>query len=44
MDYGNGTYRFTFSVVVPGNQIDIRMRVNDERGVFVQAQETLVEG
>jgi hypothetical protein len=43
MDYGNGTYRFTFSAVVPGNQIDIRMQVNDLSGVFVQAQETLVE-
>lgn len=44
MDYGNGTYGFAFSAVVPGNQIDIRMRVNDLRGVFVQAQESLVEG
>jgi len=44
MDYGNGTYGFTFSAVVPGNQIDIRIQVNDLRGVFVQAQETLVEG
>ncbi|MCW3990824.1 MAG: hypothetical protein NWE88_12210 [Candidatus Bathyarchaeota archaeon] len=44
MDYGNGTYRFTFSAEVPGNQINIRMRVNDVRGVFVEAQETLVEG
>jgi len=43
-DYGNGTYRFTFSAEVPGNQINIRMRVNDVRGVFVEAQETLVEG
>ena len=44
MDYGNGTYRFTFSAEVPGNQINIRMRVNDMRGVFIEAQETLVEG
>lgn len=44
MDYGNGTYRFTFSADVPGEQIDIRMRINDVRGVFVEAQETLVEG
>ncbi len=44
MDYGNGTYRFTFSVLVPGNQINIRMLVNDMRGVFVEAQETLSEG
>jgi len=44
MDYGNGTYRFAFSAEVPGNQINIRMRVNDMRGVFVEAQETLVEG
>jgi len=44
MDYGNGTYRFTFSAGAPGNQLNIRMQVNDVRGVFVQTQETLVEG
>lgn len=44
MDYGNGTYRFIFSASVPGNRITIRMRVNDIRGVFVEAQETLSEG
>ena len=44
MDYGNGTIRFTFSVDIPGAQVDIRMQAIDERGVFVQAQETLSEG
>jgi len=44
MDYGNGTYRFTFSALVPGNKITIHMRINDMRGVFVEAQETLSEG
>jgi hypothetical protein len=43
MDYGNGTYRFLFSADVPGSQIEIRMQINDMRGVFVEAQETLVE-
>jgi len=44
MDYGNGTYRFTFSANIPGAQVDIRMQVIDVRGVFVQAQEALSEG
>jgi hypothetical protein len=44
LDYGNGTYGFTFSADVPGNQIDIRVRTNDLRGVFVEAQESLFEG
>ncbi len=44
MDYGNGTYRFTFSANIPGAQVDIRMQVIDMRGVFVQAQEALSEG
>jgi hypothetical protein len=44
LDYGNGTYRFTFSADAPGSQVDIRMRVNDVRGVFVEAQEILFEG
>ncbi len=44
MDYGNGTYRFTFSANSPGAQVDIRMQAIDVRGVFVQAQESLSEG
>ena len=44
MDYGNGTYRFTFSANIPGAQVDIRMQAIDVRGVFVQAQESLSEG
>ncbi len=44
MDYGNGTYRFTFSTNIPGAQVDIRMQAIDVRGVFVQAQEALSEG
>jgi hypothetical protein len=43
-DYGNGTYRFTFSADVPGAQVDARIQALDTRGVFVQAQETLAEG
>ena len=44
MDYGNGTYRFTFSANIPGAQVDVRMQAFDMRGVFVQAQEALSEG
>lgn len=44
MDYGNGTYRFTFSANIPGAQVDIRFQASDLRGVFVQAQESLAEG
>ena len=44
MDFGNGTYTFTFSADIPGAQVDIRMQGIDERGVFVQAQEALSEG
>ncbi len=44
IDYGNGTYRFTFSANIPGAQFDIRMQAIDVRGVFVQAQESLSEG
>jgi len=44
MDYGNGTYEFAFSADVPGSQVEIRVRVIDMRGVFVEAQEALFEG
>jgi len=44
MDYGNGTYRFTFSAEVPGAQVDVRIQATDARGVLVQAQESLQEG
>jgi len=43
-DYGNGTYRFTFSADIPGAPVDVRMQAFDVRGVFVQAQEALSEG
>jgi hypothetical protein len=43
-DYGNGTYRFTFSANIPGAQVDVRMQAFDMRGVFVEAQETLSGG
>ena len=44
MDYGNGTYRFTFSADIPGAQVDVRIQAIDVRGIFVQAQEALSEG
>jgi hypothetical protein len=44
MDYGNGTYRYTFSADIPGALVDIRMQAIDAREVFVQTWETLSEG
>ena len=32
MDYGNGTYRFTFSADIPGAQVDVRIQAIDVRG------------
>jgi len=44
IDYGNGTYRFTFSADIPGAQVNIRIQAIDERGIFVQTEETFSEG
>lgn len=44
-DYGNGTYRFSFSDKLPAvSEIIIRVQAYDRRGVFVQADATLFEG
>ncbi|GAG14545.1 unnamed protein product, partial [marine sediment metagenome] len=44
LDYGNGTYLYTFSETIPGNQVPVRVQTHDFRGVFVQAEATLTEG
>lgn len=44
VDYGNGTYHYTFTDTIPGNQVPVRVQTYDERGVFVQAEATLTEG
>ncbi len=43
-DYGNGTYRYVFTESVAGAEVQVRAQVTDRRGVFVQAERTLVEG
>jgi hypothetical protein len=43
-DYGNGTYRYIFTESVAGTEVQVRAQVTDQRGVFVQAEATLVEG
>ena len=44
LDYGNGTYLYTFSETIPGDQVPVRVQTHDFRGVFVQAEATLTEG
>lgn len=43
-DFGNGTYRYTFTDVIPGNQVPVRALIYDKRGIFVQAEVPLAEG
>jgi len=43
LDYGNGTYLYTFSDTIPGIQVLVRVQTYDARGVFVQAEATLTE-
>jgi hypothetical protein len=44
LDYGNGTYLFSFTDTIPGIQVPVRIQVNDSRGIFVQAEVNLTEG
>ncbi len=44
IDYGNGTYRHTFSDSIEGETVSVRVKIYDLRGVFVQAEATLTEG
>ena len=43
LDYGNGTYIYTFTDTIPGIQVSVRVQAYDLRGVFVQAEATLTE-
>ncbi len=38
LDYGNGTYLYTFTDTIPGSQVPVRVQAYDLRGVFVQAR------
>ncbi|NWF86856.1 hypothetical protein HXY32_03500 [Candidatus Bathyarchaeota archaeon] len=42
-DYGNGTYRISFTVLVPSDSIQVSARVHDLRNVFVRANTTCYE-
>lgn len=44
LDYGNGTYVYTFTDTIPGIQVPVRIQTNDIRGIFVQTEITLTEG
>jgi hypothetical protein len=44
VDYGNGTYRYSFSDSIEGETVSVRVQTYDLRGVFVQAEATLTEG
>jgi hypothetical protein len=44
LDYGNGTYLYTFTDAIPGSQVPVRVQAYDLRGVFVQAEVTLTGG
>jgi len=43
MDYGNGTYRITFTVETPSNFVPVSTHILDLRDVFVQANTTCYE-
>lgn len=41
IDYGNGTYRYTFTENILGDEVTIRCQVYDHNGIFVKAEATL---
>jgi hypothetical protein len=43
-DHGNGTYTYTFTADISGNDVPVRYMVHDERGIYVKAEITLSEG
>jgi hypothetical protein len=43
-DCGNGTYIYTFTDDIPNSQVQVRVQVNDVRGVYVRAENSLSEG
>jgi hypothetical protein len=43
MDYGNGTYRVSFTVSTPSDTLEVSARIYDVRDIFVQANTTCYE-
>jgi len=39
-DYGNGTYRASFHANIPSQTVEVSVRVQDQRAIFVQANAT----
>ena len=44
MDYGNGTYLFSFSDVIPGDVVTVSARCYDRRTIYVEAEAECREG
>lgn len=44
IDFGNGTCRCSFLDEIPESTVDVRAQVYDARQIFVEAEETLLEG
>lgn len=42
-EFGNGTYRYTFTAQYPGPEIMIRIQVYDRKRVFVESEATFTE-
>ena len=43
LDFGNGTYRYSFVDTIPDTPIQVRAQLSDRREVFVQAEASLLE-
>ncbi len=43
LEYGNGTYRYSFIDIIPDTPILVRVQAFDRRGIFVQAEADLFE-
>jgi hypothetical protein len=43
LDYGNGTYRATFTLATSATSLDVSAQVFDLRGIFVRANATLTQ-
>jgi hypothetical protein len=43
MDYGNGTYRVSFTISTPSNAVHVSAHIYDLRDIFVQANTTCYE-
>jgi len=42
-DYGNGTYRISFAVVIPGNSVEVSVLTLDRRQILVRANATCTQ-